>query len=251
MQSLKTVFTNSLEDTTDDFISNYLFMNMRNFTQPILKTGDDLTLKDEAINNFITQLSFGATLWAYTGIMAYITKVATRTGIMWGYIVSGKLKKKIQELKTKNIKGKKALNFLGAVIGSDKTLERIEVMKIADSNLRQIDTQIQNEKNNRLAIENKIVSLGATSTQLKGVSSQENFNLYLHKTKTSTWKNTNADKKLFEKVTGQPIAESGISWPDMVDTINNYSEFAKDVEGRIFNLTEAILKIVNRTNLAK
>ena len=62
MQSLKTVFTNSLEDTTDDFISNYLFMNMRNFTQPVLKTGDDLTLKDEAINNFITQLSFGATL---------------------------------------------------------------------------------------------------------------------------------------------------------------------------------------------
>lgn len=47
MQSLKTVFTNSLEDTTDDFISNYLFMNMRNFTQPILKTGDDLTLKVE------------------------------------------------------------------------------------------------------------------------------------------------------------------------------------------------------------
>lgn len=251
MQSLKTVFTNSLEDTTDDFISNYLFMNMRNFTQPILKTGDDLTLKDEAINNFITQLSFGATLWAYTVIMAYITKVATRTGIMWGYIVSGKLKKKIQELKTKNIKGKKALNFLGAVIGSDKTLERIEVMKLADSNLRQIDTQIQNEKNNRMAIENKIVSLGVTSTQLKGVSSQENFNLYLHKTKTSTWKNTNSDKKLFEKVTGQLIADSGTSWSDMVDTINNYSEFAKDVEGRIFNLTEAILKIVNRTNLAK
>lgn len=102
-----------------------------------------------------------------------------------------------------------------------------------------------------MAIENKIVSLGATSTQLKGVSSQENFNLYLHKTKTSSWKNTNADKKLFEKVTGQLIADSGTSWSDMVETINNYSEFAKDVEGRIFNLTEAILKIVNRTNLAK
>ncbi len=251
MQSLKNVFSNSLEDTTDDFISNYLFMNMRNFTQPMLKTGDDLTLKDEAINNFITQLSFGATLWAYTAIMAYIAKIATRTGIMWGYIVSGKLKKKIQELKTKNIKGKKALNFLGAVIGSDKTLERIEVMKLADSNLRQIDTQIQNEKTNRLAVENKMISLGATSTQLKGVSSQENFNLYLHKTKTSSWKNVTADKRLFEKVTGQSIADSGINWSDMVDTINNYSEFAKDLEGNIFNLTEAILKIVNRTNLAK
>ena len=243
---------NAFEDTADDFVSSYLFTEMKKITTPLLKVGDDLSLKDEAINNFITQLSYGLTITAYTRIMTYIEKMAERSAIIWGYIVTGKLKKKISELKTKNIKGKKALNILGAVIGTDKTAERIEVAKIINQNLNTIDRQIQYDKTNKLSLENKMISLGSTTSQIKGVSSQENFNLYLHKTKTSSWKNTNLDKRLFEKVTGQNFGTTaGSSWGDMVDTLNNYSEFAKNAEGQVFNLTEAILKILNRTNIAK
>lgn len=251
MLSIKNVLANGLEDTTDDFISTLLFSEMRKITIPLLKTGD-LDLIDEARNNLIQSLSMGLTMYAYINISQYIQKMATRSAILWGYIVSGKLKKKIADLKTKNIKGKKALNMLGAVLGTDKTGERIQVTKIVNDNLLHIDKQINNDKNNRLAIENKMISIGATSSQIKGISTQENFNLFLHKTKTSTWKNTNQDKKLFEKITGETITiSSATSWADLVSILNNYSEFAKDTEGRIFNLTEAILKVTNRANLAK
>lgn len=256
MQSITNVFSNSFEDTIDDFVSTFLFSEMRTYSKPYLNNDGDLTLIDEAKNNFITQLTFGLTLWAYMHIMKYIEKIIVRTGLIWSYIVAGKVQKKVVDrlnnLKNKNIKGKRAIRFLGAIVGSDKTLERIEVAKIANQNINQIDRQMQNDKINKLAIEQKMATLGATSSQIKGVSSQENFNLYLHKTKTSTWNNTAQDKKLFEKVTGEKITTSSkLQWSALYEQLNNYSEFAKDSEDKIFNLTEAILKIVNRTNLAK
>lgn len=255
MQSITNVFSNSFEDTIDDFVSSYLFSEMRTVSQPLIETGDNLTLLDEAKNNFITQTFFGLTLWGYMHVMRLIEKIIIRTGLTWSYIVSGKVQKvvvdRLNKIKSKNIKGKKAIKYLSAIVGSDKTLERIEIAKIVNTNINQIDKQMQGDKTNKLFIEQKMATLGASVSQIKGISSQENFNLYLHKTKTSTWTNTTKDKKLFEKVTGQLIADFKVTWSDMVETINNYSEFAKDVEGRIFNLTEAILKIVNRTNLAK
>ena len=256
MQSLPTVFTSSVEDTTDDFISTLLFSEMREMTKPFLNNNGDLSLIEEAKNNLITQISFGLTLWAYTNIMSYITKIALRTGAMWTYIVAGKvgskINQKINDLKKKNIKGKKALNLLGTIVGSDKTHERIEVMKIANTQLNQIDKRMEKFRTDKMTIDNKFIAMGATSAQIKGVSSQENFNLYMHKTKTSTWQKTATDRKLFEKITGEKISTvSASSWGDLVDTLNQYSEFAKDSENKIFNLTEAILKVVNRANIAK
>lgn len=256
MQSITNVFSNSFEDTIDDFVSTFLFSEMRTHSQPLLKNEGDISLIDEAKNNFITQMAFGLTLWAYMHIMKYIEKIIVRTGLVWSYIVTGKAKKlvndRLNKIKSKNIKGKRAIRFLSAIIGSDKTLERIEVAKIVNQNINQIDKQMQNDKINRLAIEQKMATLGATSSQIKGVSSQENFNLYLYKTKTSTWTNSAKDKKLFEKVTGEKITTSStLQWSALYEQLNNYSEFAKDSEDKIYNLTEAILKIVNRTNLAK
>lgn len=256
MQSITNVFSNGLEDTTDDFISTLLFQEMRELTKPYLNTKGDLTLIEEAKNNLINQISFGLTLWAYTNIMKYILKIASRLALTWGYIVSGKVSKiahdRLSKLKGKSIKGKKALTILSAVVGTDKTLERIEVMKLVNNNVNQIEKEIQNHKSNRLGIEQKMISVGVTSAQIKGVSSQENFNLYLHKTKTSTWKNNSTDKKLFEKVTGEKISNSSAtSWSDLVDILNQYSDFAKDSENKIYNLTEAILKVINRANVAK
>lgn len=252
MQSLPSVFTNSLEDSTDDLISTYLFSEQRKITDSLINHKGDLTLVEEFKNNFITQTIMGLTLYAYMFIMSIIEKYIVRSAIEWGYIVSGKLKKKIQDLKVKNIKGKKALNLLGAVIGSDKTRERIEIVKLANSNMNRIDIELQNNKTNKIAVEQKMLSIGATSAQIKGVSSKEDFNLYLHKLKTSTWNKTATDKKLFEKITGEKITNvSTVSWGDLVDNLNQLSEFAKDSENKIYNLTEAILKVINRANIAK
>lgn len=252
MQSLTNVFTNSVEDSTDDLISTFMFSEQRKITDGLINHKGELSLLEEFKNNLVTQTMMGLTLWAYFHIMQIIEKFIVRSAIEWGYIVSGKLKKKINELKTKNIKGKKALHVLGAVIGSDKTRERIEIVKLANSNMNRIDTDIQNNKSNKLAVEQKMLSIGATSAQIKGVSSQEDFNLYLYKLKSSSWKKTATDRKLFEKITGEKISTfSATSWGDLVDKLNQLSEFATDSEGKIYNLTEAILKVVNRANIAK
>lgn len=252
MQSLTNVLGNGLEDATDDLISNFLFSQMKNFNDKTIIKGENLGYKEEFFNTLVTTTSMGLTLWSYNLISNNIQKLMVRSAIYWTYISTGKLKKKIADLKTKNIKGKKALNMLGAVIGTDKTGERIQVTKIINDNLISLDNQIHKNKMEKLSIENKFLELGKTSAQIKGVSSQENFNLYLHKLKSSTWKNTNQDKKLFERITGENISTgTGTSWADLVKELNNFSEYAKDIDGNIFNLTEAILKITNRANLAK
>lgn len=252
MQSLPSVFTNSLEDSTDDLISTYLFSEQRKITNALINHNGELSLLEEFKNNFITQTIMGLTLYAYMFVMMLIEKYIARSAIEWGYIVSGKLKNKINELKTKKIKGKKALHVLGAIVGSDKTRERIEIVKIANSNMDRIDKELQNSKTNKLAVEQKMLSIGATSAQIKGISSQEDFNLYLYKLKSSSWQKTATDRKLFEKITGEKISTvSATSWGDLVDKLNQLSEFATDSENKIFNLTEAILKVVNRANVAK
>ena len=53
MQSITNVFGNSLEDTTDDFISTLLFSEMREITKPLLNNNGDLTLLQEAKNKII------------------------------------------------------------------------------------------------------------------------------------------------------------------------------------------------------
>lgn len=257
MQSLPSVFSNSLADSTDDLISTYMFSEQRKITDALINHKGDLSLLEEFANNFITQTLMGLTLYGYMFITMLIEKFIVRSGVEWLYITSGKLSKSIQNLKmknlkAKNIKGKRAIAVLGAIVGSDKTRERIEIVKIANTNMDRIDKELQNSKTNKLAVEQKMLSVGATSAQIKGVSSQEDFNLYLHKLKTSTWNKTATDKKLFEKITGEKIANvSTVSWGDLVDNLNQLSEFAKDSENKIFNLTEAILKVINRANLAK
>lgn len=44
---------------------------------------------------------------------------------------------------------------------------------------------------------------------------------------------------------------STVTWNDLVDELNQMGEFARDSENKIFNLTEALLKIVNRAYVAK
>lgn len=251
MVSLGGVVSNSIEDTADDFVSTIIFTEQKRLTDLAVKKGEDLTLVDEAMNNLKMQLIMGLSMYAYQLVIPYIEKMAVQLTLSWSYIATGKLRKKIESLKAKSIRGKKALAVLSSVIGADKTMERIEVVKLAHNKINHLENKIDKYKDTRLAVENKMISLGATSTQIKGVMSQDNFNLYTHKLKSSTWTNTVNDKRLFEKITGQKVAEMPISWTDLVTQLNSLSEFAKDTEGRMFNLTEALLKVLNRATVTK
>ncbi len=252
MQSLSGVLNNSIEDGIDDFVSSVLFKQMRKYTEPLNKNFSSDSEFDGAMQNFITTLSMGLTLYAYMHIMEYIRRAGTRFAMLWSYIVVGKMKEKIKKLKPASKIGKKGLAIFSAVVGTDKTSERIQVAQMINDNLNHIDNKVYNDKQIRLDIEKKFIDMGATSSQIKGVSSQENFNLYLHKTKTSTWKNTANDKRLFEKVTGEKLTNSSATaWSDLVEQLNKYSEFAKDLNGNIFNSTEALLKVLNRTGAIK
>lgn len=252
MITLGGVVSNALEDTADDFVSTIIFQEQKKITDLVVKKDDGtLTILDEVLNNLKTQTIMGFSMYAYMLVVPYIELMATQLTLSWSYIVSGKLKQKIQNLKTKNIKGKKALNFLGAVIGSDKTAERIEVVKLAHNKIHHLENKIDKEKKNRMYADKRLLSLGATSTQIKAIASQDNFNLYSYKLKSSTWQQTATDKRLFEKITGNKVAEMPISWADLVVQLNSLSEFAKDTEGKIFNLTEAVLKTLNKAKSLK
>ena len=252
MQSLGNVFTNSLEDSIDDLVSTFLFSEQKKINDALINNNSDLSLLDELKNNFIRSSLMCLTVWAYMHFMRILEFIITKLTLLWTYIASGKMLKKITSLKTKNIKGKKAINILKTILGADKTLERIEVAKLANSNIDSIQKEMQNIKNNKMQIENKMISIGATSAQLKNVSSVEDLNLYQYKTKTSTWQDTAKDKKLFEKITGEKISSSsGLTWSNLVEQLNKYSDFAKDTEDNVYNLTQAILRLISRSYTAK
>ena len=97
MQSIGQVFGNSLEDSIDDFVSDVIFSESRELTKETTKAGGDLTKIDEFKNNFITQLLMGLAMIGYQFVMKVIEVIAEQMAMGWTYIVSGKLKEKINK----------------------------------------------------------------------------------------------------------------------------------------------------------
>ncbi len=251
MQKLTDITKNSVEDGVEDFVSSFLFRRMRKLTEPFLKDFDSDSEFDQAMQSFITTLSMGLTLYAYMKIMKIITKMGARFVGLWSYIVAGKIKKALSDkLSNSKTKGKKAFKLLSVVLGADRTAERIEISKMVNQNLNKLDDDIKHYENQYLNVESNINGLGSMTTGLKGSSTHDNLMRYTYKSRTGTWLNTNEDKKLFEKVTGQKIVSSGAgSWASFYLELNKYTEFAKTVDGEILNLTGALNKAMSRSGL--
>lgn len=254
MQKITDITKTAVEDGVEDYISAVLYGRMREFTKPFLNQFDSESEFDEAMQSFINTLSMGLTLYAYNILMTYFFERGVKiTVAMWTYIVAGSFKKRvIEKLKSKNLKGKRLLNTASMILGSDRTAQRIEVVKMAQENVKSFDTHKFHYQNQHSKIDNKIDTFSLSASSLKSTAENSYLTRFTHKTMTGTWENTNLDKKLYQKATGITLAETGAgSWSSLYEKLNKFNEFAKDVDGEITNLATSMQMILSKNGLIK
>lgn len=244
----------AVEDGVEDFISSFLFRRMRKLTEPFLKDFDSDSEFDNAMQSFIQTLSMGLTLYAYTFIMNFFfergVKIAT---VLWTYVVAGAMKKRVLEkLKASKFKGNKALKALTLVAGTDRTSDRVAVAGLIQNNVNSFDNHKMHFQNQHQNHENRLDKMGLSATTLKNANENSFLTRFTHKTMTGSWKNTLADKKIYEKATGIKLSESGDgSWTNLHAELNKFNDFAKTEAGEVTNLATALKMVLSKSGFVK
>ncbi len=251
MTKIKDVVGNSIEDSVEDFLQSFVFKEINEISKPYKdKYNKDDSYTGEFVTNFLNVLTMGFSLYVFNKLQSiFFTRLPKIFGFIWSYIIAGKMKKNLyNRLKNSKIKGNKAFKIISLISGTDRTAERIEISKIIQDNVKQYDVHKMHLENQYFKTQKHIDDVSLKSVGLKESLDKNSMNLLLHKTRTGTWKNTKQDKKLYEKATGMKISESGnMSWSNMYQELNNYTDFAKTVDDKIVNLATALNKILART----
>lgn len=245
---------NAVEDGVEDFISSFLFRRMQALTKPFLKDFDSDSEFDQAMQSFIMTLSMGLQMYAYTMIMNFLFERGVKlSGALWTYIVAGAMKKRIlDKLKNSKFKGGKLLKTVSMVLGADRTSERIQVAGLIQNNVNSFDKHKFHFQNQQQKTEDRLYQMSSSATNLKNSSEQSFLTRFTHKTLTGTWKNTNTDKRLYEKATGIKLSEIGEgSWSNLYAELNKYNEFAITVDGEVMNLATALKMILSKSGIVR
>ncbi len=246
--------TNAVQDGVEDFTQSFIYRRMQKLTKPFLKNYESGSEFDDAMQSFIQTLSMGAALYAYTKITSFFFDRGIKlAGLLWAYIVAGTMKKKIiDKLKKSKFKGKKAFKALSLVLGSDRTAERIEVAKMIKDDVKSFDNHKFHYQNQQQRASNNLDSFAQTGGIMKRGFDDSSIQLFNHKTFSGTWLNTSEDRKLFIKVTGKKLVESGSgSWSKLHLELNKYTEFHKTVDGEVTNLATLLQKMFARSGMLK
>lgn len=232
-----------------------------NAYEELIETGLDECLLSEMqgyINKFSNEegnCAFNASMAMVTavgqGISMYISwkvseilveSMIKKAGAYWAYINFGKFKKFLVGKAGKF--GKAGHAVMKNFIMSDTTSNRIETMKLVQTEVNRFDTnshaQQQIMGQNLQTLEHKKDKLYKVNAKHQTKS----LEAFRHKILTSSWTNSTADKKLFESVTGlkSKHVSGTTAWSKRYKELNTLSTFAKDSEGNLINFSQALLK---------
>lgn len=245
---------NAVEDGVEDFISSFLFRRMQALTKPFLKDFEGDSEFDNAMQSFIQTLAMGLQMYAYTFIMNFFFERGVKiTTAMWTYIVAGTMKKKlIDKLKASKFKGNKAVKALTLIAGADRTSDRIAVAQVIRNNVDSFDNHKFHYQNQHQAHENRLDKMSMSASSLKNANENSFLTRFTHKTITGTWKNTNIDKRLYEKATGIKLSETGDgSWSSLYVELNKYNDFAKTEADEVMNLATALKMVLSKSGIVR
>lgn len=244
---LTDIGTNALEDGVEDFASNFIYRRMRRLTEPLKDGYKSDSEFDEAMTSFINTLSMGLAMYALNKIMGFFfQRGAKLMTAMFTYIVYGKIANKIaNKIKNTKTRGKPFLKRAIMLTGLDRTPERIEMMKIAQSNVDSFDKNKMHYENQNANLQKQMDSLSSSVSTFKGSKDLKGITMFKDLTDRGAWQNTTAHKKIYETATGYKLSESGkLAWSSLYKELNKFTSFAKTAEGEINNLTQAINKLI-------
>lgn len=245
---------NAVEDGVEDFISSFLFRRMQLLTKPFLKDFEGDSEFDQAMQSFIMTLSIGLQMYAYSLIMNFFFERGIKlTASMWTYIVAGAMKKRIlDKLEKSKFKGKKLLRTVSMVLGADRTSDRIAVAGLIQNNVNSFDNHKFHFQNQHQKNEERMDRMSVSASSLKNANENSFLTRFTHKTLTGTWKNTNTDKRLYEKATGVKLSEVGEgSWSNLYSELNKYNEFSVTVDGEVMNLATALKMVLSKSGIVR
>lgn len=244
---LADIGTNALEDGVEDFASNFIYRRMRRLTEPLKAGYKSDSEFDEAMTSFINTLSMGLAMYALNKIMGFFfQRGAKLMTAMFSYIVYGKISKLISDkLRKSKLSGKAYSKYATLLLGADRTPERIEMIKIAQSNVDSFDKNKMHYENQSANLQKQMDSLSSSVSTFKGSKDLKGITMFTDLTNRGAWQNTTAHKKIYETATGYKLSESGkLAWSSLYKELNKFTSFAKTAEGEINNLTQAINKLI-------
>ena len=251
----KTIGEGSIEDFLDESLEECLLTDFYQFLNSQNPDDKDNCLTIASVN---TLLSVGrmTAMWVSFKVTEKVaTGIINRASAYWIYIEAGRLGKYVHskvKAKPKSFFGKAGGFLFRNIVGADQTGNRIEKMKLIQSELDRFDTHsFEYQKilgGNRHAL-NKRTELALNTKKDKKVQFAE---LARHKTLTSTWTNSTHDKRIFESVMGAKVSNVGKeSWSNKYKQLNQLSTFAKDVEGNMFSQSQVLLDLFLMERMTK
>lgn len=245
--SVGQIGANAVEDGVEDYFSSYMFNRMKMITDPLKKKFDSGSEFDEAMNSFINTLSMGLAIYSLTKVMEFMFERSGKVlSAMFTYIVLGKVRKAIaNKIKTEKFKGKAGYKYVAAILGTDRTGERIEMMKIAQSNIDSFDKHKFHYENQNMSLKKQMDSFSSGIGGYKGSNDLKTVTLFTDYTFRGAWKNTLEHKRIYEKATGHKLLKTGsVKWSKLYLELNKHTSFAKTANGEINNIADSINKLV-------
>lgn len=236
----------ALEDGVEDYISTVFYKQVKDITEPLKKNFNNDTAFDEAMQSFIQTLAVGLQMYAMNKVMTFFfDRGASYLASMYSFIIAGKLKKALRnKLKNSRFKGLKAFKTLGKVVDLDKTSERIEIMKIVQSNVDSYDKHKFHHENMNNNIQSRLDNITNSVSNYKGSKDVKTMNLFNDLTSRGAWENTRFHKDIYEKSTGYNLKERGLVWSNVYEELNKYTQYHRTVENKVENLSDSINRLV-------
>jgi len=241
------IASNAVEDGVEDFFSAVIYQRMREYSAPFLKDFEGEGAFNEAMQSFINTLAMGTAIYALSKIMTFFFERGMKLlGAMFTYIYAGKIKKALyNRIKNDNSKGRKLFKKVSFLLGADRTKERIEMMKIAQSNVDSFDSHKMHYEKQHTAIEGNMNSFSSPISDFKSQKDMKSVNLFTDLTFRGAWQNTTEHKKIYESATGYKLAETGQgSWSKLYLELNKYTEFHTTANNEVTNLATVLTKVL-------
>lgn len=247
---------NGLEDFVDEGLDECVMQWFNEYLNDMSNSeGNCLEL---ASISAITSVGRGVSMYLSFKITDYlVASVTKKFGLYWTYINMGKLKKLLKDSAPKKGGFGKFIGKAGGflfknVIASDTTSQRIETMKLANSELNRFDTHSFEHQKIFNGHHGTLQKKKDAVRSVRDKKKVQNTELFRYKTMTSTWTNSTYDKRCFEAVTGQKTSNTGKgSWATRYKELNNLSTFAKDLEGNLISHAQLMMKNMNLSNTSR
>ena len=259
------ILINTAEDAVDELTTCIVYKYSNETLKPLEtalnEQADDCQF--EALSGASSTFKFGVMNAVIIVLTEYVlSKMILSAGAIFAYIKTGRILSKAKEfIKSKLIfksKGSGVGNMISNVmnVANGSQNERLAIATMANDNINNLMSIVTAERANISNYEfgkrkqfNDLLNLGTN----KGRKSfDRSISVFQYKMATGSWLNNGDDKRVFEKVTGQLISQTGnSSWSSLVEKLNSFAPYAKDLEGKLVNLAQVQLNELTARNIKR